>query len=221
MKKKGFRAGTSLVEMMISIAVSVIVIGALLTSSMAIQKAIHGSEVFANGYSDQRRVTDYIARDLRRSLAVAATDALGVRCTVGSDAITIADLATLVVSVPGYYKSNDPNNSDFNQALPVIETDERLDYGTPADGFAPPVEVSFRKVFLAAEGCVCFVRQEAGVDEVIVRKAENLFVQVSISADGRTGTVKTWFRGAYSSTSPLVCTFDELMLRNAPLDFNP
>ena len=85
-------------EMMISVAASVIVIGALLVSAISLRRALNSSKVYADAYSDQRRVTDYIGRDLRRAVAVAMTDAAGIRTEVTGDAATvlIADRATLI-----------------------------------------------------------------------------------------------------------------------------
>jgi len=206
--------------MMISVALSVIVIGALLGSSMSIQRAIHGSETFSNNYSDQRRITDYLARDLRRSTNVAADDPSGQRVSAASKTIKIADGMVLVVSIPGYYKSNNPSDTDYTWPLSVVETDKRLDYGSE-NAFAEPVEVSFRKDYVAGEHTLCFVRREAGLDQVIVRKAEKLSVEVSISADQRSGTVKAWFLGPYGSAGPVIATYDEFLLRNAPMPFHP
>lgn len=74
---------------------------------------------------------------------------------------------------------------------------------------------------MPAQNCVCFVRQEAGVDDVIVRGAENLFVEVNVLQGAQTATIKSWFQAPYSRVAPLVTTYDRLMLRNPPLDARP
>ncbi len=216
----GFRApaaGFSLPEMTVSMAASVIILGALLLSSLSIQKSLHGSEVYAGSYSDQRRVIDYLGRDLRRAVGVAATDAAGAPQPLIDRTVDVSERATIVLTLPGYYKSNAPAAGDFDEALPVVVAQNRPTYGTPS-GAAPTVEVTYRKVYISRERCVCFVRREAGTDDVIVRPAEDLFLQVSLGRDGRTGLVKVWFRSAFSGPRPLVSTFDELMLRNLRLD---
>ena len=103
----------------------------------------------------------------------------------------IDERATLILSLPGYYRSNLKESTDFDAPLDVIGTEERLDYGT-GETLAPTVEVTFRKVFLAKEGCICFVRQEAGLDEVIVRQADDLSAQVTIRAGAQAGDIKAW-----------------------------
>ena len=151
---------------------------------------------------------------------MAATDAAGVRTTVTAGTVTISGPATLILSLPGYYRSNVKNTADFDQALDVVGTQERLDYGT-ATSLADPVEVSFRKVFVPAQNCECYVRQEAGVDDIIVRAAENLFVEVNVLQGAQTATIKSWFHAPYSRAAPLVTTYDRLLLRNPPLDAHP
>lgn len=214
--------GFTLVEMMIASAVSVLVIGGLLLSSLAMQKALGGSDKFASAYSDQRRLIDFIGRDLRRGLAVAATDESGSRSEVRNGTVPIEERKTLIISLPAYYRSEVKYSAEFDQPLDVVGTDERLDYGTEETGLAGAVEVVFRKIYLAKEGCVCFVRQEAAAEEVIVRNAENLFAEVTVNGDAQTSAIKAWFRSPYSgSAAPLVTTYDQLLLRNPPLDLRP
>lgn len=212
--------GFTLMEMIVAMAASSIILGGLMLSSLAMQKSLTGSEKYAVAYSDQRRLIDFVGRDLRRCIGVAATDGAGVRSTVTTGAITIADSATLILTLPGYYRSNVKDTADFDQALDVVGTDERLDYGTDT-ALAEPVEVSFRKVFVPAQNCVCFVRREAGVDDIIVRGGEKLFIEIQVLQGAQTATIKSWFRAPYSRNAPLVTTYDRLLLRNPPLDTPP
>ncbi len=220
MKRASHEAGLSLVEMMISVSISVIVLGALLISSKMIQKSIHGSEVYASTYSDQRRIIDYLGRDLRRGFSISATDPSGAPCSVGIDPIGIDGNVMIVLTLPGYYKSNDSTSPNYDQSLSIVTVGDTVDYGTNTS-FAAPVQVTYRRLFLAQEGCTCYVRQEDGHDEVIVRNAEDLSAQVAVSTDGEKATVTAWFHGPYSSARPLVSTFDDLMLRNVAPDFLP
>jgi type II secretory pathway pseudopilin PulG len=214
--------GFTLAEMMVSLGASVIVIGALLLSAVSLRRALNSNRIYAEAYSDQRRLTDYIGRDLRRAVAVAFTDSDGVRTEVAGtpSTVLIADRATLIVTLPAYYRGNARTDANYEAPLEVVADQQRLDYGTPA-GLAPPVEVSFRKIFYGREGCVCFVRQEAGTEEVIVRNAESLFVQVSIAASAQESSIKTWFRSSQLGPAPLVSTYDRLLLRNPPLTYRP
>lgn len=212
----------TVMELTISMGMSAAIIGALLLSSISLQRAMNSSRIYSDAYSDQRRVTDYIGRELRRGVGLSITDSAGVRTDVAGTPATviIVDRATLVVTLPAYYRSDTRGDPNFETPLDVVASAQRLDYGTTA-GIAPPVEVSFRRIFYGKENCVCFVRQEAGRDEVIVRHAENLFVQVSVAADGQTGSIKTWFRSSELGPAPLVSTFDRLLLRNPPLNYRP
>ena len=219
--RRSCRAFT-IMEVMVSLGVSAGIIGALLLSSMSLHQVLHSSQIYSDAYSDQRRVTDYIGRDLRRAVGLAVTDSAGVRTEVAGvpSTVIIVDHATLIVTLPAYYRSDTRNDPNYEAALDVVADAQRLDYGT-ANGLAPPVEVSFRRAFYAKENCVCFVRREAGKDEVIVRHAETLFVQVSIAASAQSSGIRTWFRSSDLGPAPLVSTHDRLLLRNPPLSYRP
>ncbi len=212
----------TVMELVISTALSSAIIAALLLSSMSLQRAMNSSRIYADAYSDQHRVTDYIGRDLRRAVGISMTNPDGIRSEVaGAPAnVIIADRATLIITLPAYYRSDTRADAEYEKPLDVVADSQRIDYGTSA-GIAPPVEVSYRKIFYGKEGSVCFVRQEAGKDEVVVRRAENLSVQVSLAAEGQDGAIKTWFRSPELGPAPLVSTFDRLLLRNPPLNFRP
>ncbi len=207
-------------EMTVCVAMSVIILGALFFSAVAIQRSISAGEIFASSYSDERRIIDYLGRDLRRSLTISATDATGAPCKAGAAPIKIDGAATVVLELPGYYQSNTSKSADFTKPLDVVSTGDSVDYGS-GNGFATPIQVTFRKVYLAQENCICYVRREEGNDEVIVRNAKDLDTEIAVAADGGRATVTASFHGAYSYARPLVATFDDLMLRNVPLEFLP
>jgi hypothetical protein len=197
---------------MVSAAGSVLVIGALIVGSLELHKSLHASEVFASSHADQRRLIDYTARDLRRAIAIARSEAGAVRRAAG-ETLSLTEGVSLVLTLPGYYRSDAPASADFDQPLPVITFPAGVDYGSSA-GPAPGIVVSFRKIFVAAEGCVCFVRQEADASQVIVRRAEDLDLQITVAADGKSCALVASFQSTYSRARPQVSTYDEIMLRN-------
>jgi hypothetical protein len=216
------RQAFTLPEMCISMAASVIIIGGLLLSGMTLQKSLHGSEVYAGAYSDQRRVIDYIGRDLRRAIGISATDASGAAYSVRGQTVEIVDRATLSVFVPGYYQSNTPTNSAYDNPLPVIITDKGPMYGATATSTSSsaPLKIVYRKVFLSSAQAVCFSRQEGtSPEEIIVRNAQDLHAQLTVKTNGRSAVVNAWFLSPYSGqTKPVVSSYDEVMLRNVRLD---
>lgn len=221
-RKKFHRQAFTLAELMVSMVASALVVGALVVSSMSLRRGLQSNEQYTDAYADQRRVTDYIGRDLRRAVAIATTDDAGQPVEGGSQpfSITIAERASLIVTIPAYYRSNTRTDSNYEVPFDVVDDAQRLDYGT-SEGVAPSVTVSFRKMFCAKEGCVCFVRQEASTEEVIVRHAENLSVQVMVEAGAQAATIRTWFRPADRGPKPLVSTHDRLLLRNPPATYQP
>jgi Tfp pilus assembly protein PilW len=219
MKFAGRSHGFTMAEMMIAMAGSAIIIGALMFSSIGLQKAFRASELYAASQADERRLIDYLGRDLRRAVAIATSTSVngGTATKVGTDAVMVEKDTALLLTLPGYYKSNAPGDESFDEALPVVISDHRIDYGTAA-GQASGVPVIFRKTFIADEGCVCFVRQEADAQEIIVRRAEDLCTRLTLSSDGTSCVVEVWFVSPFGSTRPLVETHDEIMLRNNRID---
>jgi len=217
MRRSADDHGFTFAELLVSMAVSVMIIGALLGGSVALQRTLRASELYGSSQSDQRRLIDYLARDLRRSIAIAATDAAGLPQTVADETIAVSDRASLVLTLPAYYKSDVPSDARFDQPLPVVTANGSIYYGSSA-GPAPGVVVSYRKTFVAEEGCVCFVRQEAEVKQIIVRPAEDLHLRVTVAPDGRSAAVQAWFRSPSHGIRPVVSTYDHVLLRNRRSD---
>lgn len=212
--------GFTLAEMLIALAASVLVVGALLAGSIGLHHALHASEIFADHFSDQRRIIDYVSRDLRRSVGIAARDAAGTDRELAGETLLVSTQDSLVVSLPGYYESNVPADENYDAALSPVATEKGPDYGD-ASGAAPPVTVVYRQVTVAEENCVCLVREEAGVAEVIVRDAEEFILSISVSGDGRTAVVQGAFAFSGSRATAGLPTRDLIMLRNSRIDAPP
>jgi Tfp pilus assembly protein PilW len=211
----GRRQGAfTLAEVMVGMAGSVIVIGALLFGAFGLQRSLHASEMYASYQANQRRILDYLSRDLRRSIGIAsATSISGSGATkLVSGSITVENQTALVLTLPAYYQGNEPGVNNYDQPLPVVAANDQLGYGTTS-GLAPGVTVIFRKEYLASEGSVCYVRQEATASLIIVRHAENINLQVTVT-NGANCLVQVSFQSPYSGVAPLVTTFDNVMLRN-------
>ncbi len=214
---KNHRAFT-LAELMTAMGASVLVIGALLLAAVSLQRNLIASENFATWQADQRRLIDYVTRELRRGIRVSATDEAGSpRPALAGDSIAIEQRASLVVMLPGYYRSQQPGTADYDATLEVVQTENGVAFGT-STGAAPGVQVSFRKMYIAAEGTVCFVRQEAEETQVIVRDAADLYLRVRISPDGHSCDLEAWFRSPFTGIRPVVSTNDRVLLRNLRVD---
>ena len=216
MTKRGLQ-GFTIAELMIAMALSIMIIAALTLSAIQLQKSLYASETFALSSSDQRRLLDYLARDLRRSIGIAVTKPDGTTAPMGAETISIGNGTALVLTLPGYYKSNVPGSADFVKPLPVISTATRVDYGSNSTP-APGVPVTFRKELRPEEKSVCFVRQEAQASEVIVRGAADLELQVTLARDGKSCTLAVSFNSVYSRARRKVFTYDTVLLRNLRLD---
>lgn len=217
MRRASSQSGITLAEVLIALVGSVIVVGALMAGSIGLQKSFHAGETYANSQADERRLIDWVARDLRRSIGIAACGPGGVPSKLTSGTVYLEEGAQLVVTLPAYYKSNSGADTDYAEALPVIASGDRVTYGTMA-GPAPAFPVSFRKLYLAAEQSMCYVRDEGDTRQVIVRNAQDLQLQISIAPDGESCSLLAQFFSPFSRQDLIVAVHDQVMLRNARLD---
>jgi hypothetical protein len=218
MRSRALRAFT-LAELLIGMVGSSIVIGALLFSSVQLQKSLHASESYAASQADQRRLLDSLSRDVRRAIGIASTTTMGGAggAPLAGESVKIENSTSLVLTQPGYYQSDAPEDRNYDQVLPVVAADNFVDYGTK-EGHAPGVRVIFRKQYIEEEKCVCFIRLEAEAQSIIVRQAENLHLQVGVAPDGRTCHVEVTFVSPRYRSETLISMRDQILLRNIRLD---
>ncbi len=208
----------TMLELMIAMGGSIIILGSLLAASIGLQKSFSASERYAETQIEERRLIDYIGRDLRRAVGVSKRDVgLLAEPYAGGD-FDLVEGAELILTLPAYYRSNAPADSGFDQALPVIGTSTgRVDYGTVA-GPAPPFLVIYRKVFYQPEGSICFVRDEEGTRELVVRDAAGLTLRLSAPTSRANIRLSAAFRASFSRRGGAVNVYDEVMLRNQRID---
>jgi prepilin-type N-terminal cleavage/methylation domain-containing protein len=83
----------TLVEMMIALGLSGVALGAVLTSSISLQKSFNAVDNYFGTHMQQIRIVDYLSRDVKRGLIVT----------------TSADLQTVTVTIPNYLiQAGDP-----------------------------------------------------------------------------------------------------------------
>lgn len=196
---------------------SVVIIGGLLLGSIGLHKTLHENHVFTSRYSDQRRLIDYLARDLRRAVFMAGTDSSGLPIPVTGQTVTINESGSLIFTLPGYYRSDVPTDAGYDEAYSVIATEQGVEYGD-ASGSAPAVNVMLKKMYVAEEGCVCFVRKEGDAVQVIVRDAASLSISVKFADDDTSCEVAARFVSPIRGHEELITTSDRVLLRNADIE---
>lgn len=67
------KGGFTLVELMVAMAVYSMLFAALAGGAIALQRSFSATEKYSKSVSDQSRILDYVARDVRRASAVAIT----------------------------------------------------------------------------------------------------------------------------------------------------
>ena len=99
------RRAFTLVEMMAAVGCGSIILGAVLTAGVALQRSFAAVEGYSIAEGDQLRVLDYIALDCRRALSASVAN------------------NTLTLTVPVYYDSNS------NPTTPTL-TNGAVNYGS-------------------------------------------------------------------------------------------
>ena len=131
---------------MVSVGCGSIILAALMTASVALQRSLAAVEDYSTAEGDQLRVLDYIAMDCRRTINGTGTGLTGGTPQVdnGSWVNSGGTLhwqhsgpgpLTLILSVPNYYDSNG------NPAAPTLDaTSGVIQYAN-----ATPVSISYYK----------------------------------------------------------------------------
>src|SRR5579862_8563306 len=111
---RGIRAFT-LPEVIIAMAVSAFMFAAILTATVTFSRSFQSAIDFARGTTDQQRVLDYIARDLRRAWTVTVS---------GSN-------QTLTVTVPDTYSAYDSQGNPTGAVVTPTIASGKVNYGDP------------------------------------------------------------------------------------------
>lgn len=150
MRLQGSRAAMTLVEMLVSAAAGSIILAAIITCGVALQRSFMAVEDYSTAGGDQLRVLDYVAMDCRRATSATpagltgpapliATGAWvntggtsqtvnGVTTITGGTGQWVANASgptTLVLALPPYYDSAN-SYAPFNPTL----TNGAITYGT-------------------------------------------------------------------------------------------
>ena len=99
-RSKRNRAGFTLVEMMTSVGCGSIIIAAILTASVSLQRSFAALESYSTIEGDQLRVLDYIAMDCRRATSATVTNGV------------------LTLTLPVYYNSS--SNPTYQPITPTL-----------------------------------------------------------------------------------------------------
>lgn len=145
---RAFLQGFTLLEVMMSTAISTLILGGLFTAAIAMQKCFVATEDYGTGKCDQMRLTDYLSLDLRRALSV----------TAGTDETFI-----LKVQIPDYYRYAG------GQIRPPAISGLTVNYGDPAQ----PVSVIYTKV-----GSSIYRRENTGPSTQIATNVDDFQIIV-------------------------------------------
>jgi hypothetical protein len=117
MSKISFRrskAAFTLAETLVASAAASLVLGALITTSVALQKSFSAAVAYATAQGDQLRFSDYVALDCRRATNACAGTLINGVCTPPPVIINgISTNNVLTLTIPDYYDSYDTNGNPY------------------------------------------------------------------------------------------------------------
>ncbi len=99
--------GFTIVELMVSVTCGLLVLAAVITAGVALQRSFMAVEGYSIAEGDQLRVQDYIAMDCRRAMNVVVDKGSWTNVNGTSTWTTNSNgPTTLIISVPNYYDGN-------------------------------------------------------------------------------------------------------------------
>ncbi len=105
--KRPTRAAYTLVELLMATSMTAVILVAVLSGVVTLQRSYTATEQYATGMADQERLLDYLALDLRRAMTIS---------TAAAPWAMDADGNGLQINVPDYYRFN---ASDPQHLFPV------------------------------------------------------------------------------------------------------
>ena len=151
----------TLSEMIIATAIGSIILGVTLTSSIALQKSFNQVDNYSVTHTQQIRIVDYLARDVRRGLSVTSS----------------VDLQTVTITIPKYiYQAGDtdlPNASLIGTPRPPKRV-YNSGTGDPNINYAATTST----VVYSVQGA-SILRTQDGVVTTIASSTDNLVPQTT------------------------------------------
>ena len=153
-------SGFTLAEIMVAVAISSIIVGGAITSTVALQKSFNAVDNYFATHMQQVRIIDYLNRDVKRGLIVT----------------TSVDLQSVTVTVPNYLIQTGDSEALANPALigtprnPLVAqtpTGLQVNYGT-----------SSTTVIYSING-MSILRSENGVVTTIASSTDQLVPQTT------------------------------------------
>ncbi len=119
-------AGFTIVELIAAAGVGAVILAALLTTMVGVQKSLVASDEFSFRTNNGNRIADAVAQDLHRAVGVGTLDSSGTytKLSASSPVISVGGVVTdsntianvtntlsLAITIPDYYATNVPDNS--------------------------------------------------------------------------------------------------------------
>jgi hypothetical protein len=127
------RRAFTLVEMMMTVGCSSLILAAVITAGVALQRSFAAVEDYSIAVGNQMRVLDYIAMDSRR-------------CYSASVTTDVNNIPTLTLTVPNYYDANgNPVNPGFYDSTGTLVTGSAQDATVGYGGGTTPISYYIAK----------------------------------------------------------------------------
>ena len=153
-------SGFTLAEMMVAVAISSIIVGGTIASSVALQKSFNAVDNYFATHMQQVRIIDYLNRDVKRGLIVT----------------TSVDLQSVTVTVPNYLIQPGDSEAVANPALIGMPRDPAI--SQTSSGLQVNYGTSSTTVVYSING-MSILRTENGVVTTIASSTDQLVPQTT------------------------------------------
>lgn len=153
-------AGFTLAEVMIAVAISSLILGGALTTSVALQKSFNAVDNYFATHMQQVRIIDYLNRDVKRGLIVT----------------TSVDLQSVTVTVPNYIIQSGDSEAVANPL--TIGTPRNPSVAQTSSGLQVNYGISSTTVIYSISG-MSILRTENGVVTTIASSTDQLVPQTT------------------------------------------
>src|SRR6267378_6442803 len=118
----------TLIEMMVAMATASAILGVTVTSSIALQRSFNSTDNYLATHTQQIRIVDFLARDVRRGLSV----------------VSSVDQQTVQIQIPKYIiQAGDPEaildpsliGTPRSPSRAIVSRDYNINYGATAPSF--------------------------------------------------------------------------------------
>lgn len=172
----------ALSEMLVAMLIWTMILGAVLTTVLSLQRSFSASDHFSANQLAQLRLMNALTRDIRNAIGIRTTNEGILRAGA---TVTITSGNSLQLTLRDFYRSNNPASPDYDDMRTPIATNssERISYGDPATDTPAPDRAATYTFLNGAAGTMTITRSTVDGAEIIAEETSITAVELSLASD--------------------------------------